>query len=105
MLDPKHEPHIKQAPKGTRRHRVSAAAAVLKDSSSRMGGSHLGSQRLLPGNEGVGGRQAQLRDTKQSSRTYSRDDDYEPPAGGQLLDNSQVLAQGLGVRDKVRRHG
>lgn len=91
----------KQAPKGTRRNRGSAAAAVLKD--SRRVESSL--RCSLPSKEGVGGRQAWLRDTKQSSRTYSRDDDYEPPAGGQLLDDSQVLAEGLGVRDKVRRHG
>lgn len=52
--------------------------------------------------EGIRHKQAWLFDVKRSSRTCSRDDDDEPPAGGQLLDNSQVLAKGLGVGDKIR---
>lgn len=99
LLDSKHGPHIKQAPKVTRGNGVSAAPAEVKDNSSRRESHHLGPQGLLAKTEG------RLSYLTWSPHTCSRDDDYEPPAGGQLLDNGQVLAESLGVRDKIRRHG
>lgn len=36
--------------------------------------------------------------------TCPRDDDDEPPAGGQLPDGAEVLAESLGVGDQIGRH-
>ena len=36
--------------------------------------------------------------------TCPRDDDNEAATGGQLADNREVVAEGLGVGDEVGRH-